>query len=343
MRRPELDRIEARLLELEARICLLDRATPAGFSAAVAQMAAGAVPLSESRLPVRPLLERDRVRGELERWGDELSRLAPDLLRDLLSERVAELDSEAGRAALLGSDNVREATLASLAPFRELLAEGDELARAWCLEAEGTDAMESEPLVSLEELALREVEERGLPIQVVARDMPSRAAAGSGTLFVQRRLRVARSLGERILLHELEAHLLPRLEAQSFGAPFSLGPALCGLDEEGFALELERQGAFLEGARRQELAHRYRAARAVLEGASAESIVTELCDFGHTREEAVRTWARAARGPGLGRDVAYLLGYLRVSRALRARPSLERWFRRGRMSVEAAEQLETVG
>lgn len=325
-------------MDLEARICLLDRATPTGFSAAVAAIVEGAAPLSESQLPVRPLRDLDALRGELARADHELARLAPDLRCDLLKERVAELDSEAARAALLGSDIVRKATLDLLTPFHGLLIEGDALARVW-LRA-GVIEEDSEPLVSLEELARREVAERELPIQVVARDMPSRAAAGAGTLFVQRRLQVPCSLGKRILLHELEAHLLPRLEAQRFGAPFAIGPVLSGLDEEGFALELERRGGFLKGARRRELAHRYQAARAVLEGAPPRSIVTELCDLGHQRDEAVRIWARAARGPGLGRDVVYLVGYLRVSRALKERPSLEKWFRRGRMSVEAAERLE---
>lgn len=301
-------------------------------------MVAGATPLSGAQLPVRPLGDPGGLHRELARLEKELSRLVPDLLRDLLRERVAELASEAERAALLGTDKVRTAMLDLLAPFRALLSEGDELARDWL--GEGGSEEESEPLVSLEELARREVEERALPIQIAVRDMPSRAAAGARTLFVQRRLQVPRSLAERILLHELEAHLLPRLEAQRSGAPFAIGPALSWLDEEGFALELERRGGFLKGARSRELAHRYRAARAVLEGVSPESIVTELCDFGHRREEAVRIWARAARGPGLGRDVVYLLGYLRVSRALKAHASLEKWFRRGRMSVEAAERLD---
>lgn len=343
-RRPELDAIECRLLACEDAIRLLDRATPPALGPVIEAFVTGAEPLNEKRLPVTPLKAHELQDRELEAVADALERLSSCLRTELLKERTVELLSEHERALSLGTKHLPQLTREVLRPYEDLLTDADRLCGAWLTPdlPPHRDHTEGErgPLVLFEEWARLEVERRGLAVRVVPREMPSRAAVGPSTLFVQRRLSVRRLVAERILVHELEGHLLPRLASARAGAPFSIGPAGASLDEEGFALDRERRGNFLEFERRKEIGLRYRAARRVLDEVSPEEIVIELCDLGLSRAQSIRTWARAARGPALGRDLCYLIGYVRVSGALLDEPGLEPWFQLGRMSVPAAQKLE---
>lgn len=339
-RRPDLDALEAQLLQCEGQVRLLDRATPSSFSGAVEGMVAGSIPLDAFRMPVSPLTSSALADETVRRVLDALARVPPDLRAELLVERASELLFEIELARSLGTPDVVDLIQGALSSFTDQLAEADASSEEWLAGPDAEEEDEEAPSVLLEEMARIEVEERGLFVRVVARDMPSRAAAGPGTLFVQRRLVVSRKVARRILVHELDGHLLPRLSGVALGAPFSIGPSGASFDEEGYALELERRSGFLEGSRRRELALRHRASRRSLSGDSPDLIVQELCDLGLARDVAIRIWARAARGPGLGRDLSYLAGFIQVSRAFARDPGLERWFRMGRMSAGAALRLE---
>lgn len=339
-RRSDLDSLEKDLLESEARVRLLDRASPPSLSATIEQFSAGKR-LDASALPALPLGEPSRERRVIAAISDALGRASRDLRVELLLERALELHREIERAAALGSSNLVELTRALFARFTPDLEEADGLCAQWIDQPDDqAGAGAPELAVLLEEVARAAVDARRIPVRVVAREMSGRAAAGPGTLFVQRRLVVPRSVAARVILHELEAHILPRLEAPRMGAPFSIGPEGADLDEEGFALTLEQAHGFLGAARRRELGLRHRAARRVLAGVAPDEIVSEICDLGEARAEAIRIWARAARGPGLCRDLYYLIGFVRTSKAFAERPRLRDWFRLGRMSAPAAIRLD---
>ena len=178
----------------------------------------------------------------------------------------------------------------------------------------------------------------GLPVRVQIRPNQAAAAAvGDGFVGVRPGLWHSLESVTRIVLHEVEGHVRPRVLAQreELGL-FRVGSANSSDDEEGRALLLERGAGVLEGARRRELARRHLAARAVRSGASFQDIVSELLALGQDIAAAVEAACRAQRGGGLAREYVYLVSLSRVTRAFEAEPELECYFEHGRVSVEAA-------
>jgi len=177
----------------------------------------------------------------------------------------------------------------------------------------------------------------GLPVRVQIRNQAAAAAVGDGFVGVRAGLWHSQETVTRIVLHEIEGHVRPRVLAQreALGL-FRVGSAKSNDDEEGRALLLERGAGVLEGARRRELASRHLAARAVRLGASFQEIVKELLGLGQDIASAVEAACRACRGGGLAREYVYLVSLARVTRAFEAEPELEGYFEHGRVSVEAA-------
>jgi hypothetical protein len=177
----------------------------------------------------------------------------------------------------------------------------------------------------------------GLPVRVQIRNQAAAAAVGEGFVGVRAGLWHSGAEVTRIVLHEIEGHVRPRVLAQreQLGL-FRVGSAKSGDDEEGRALLLERGAGVLEGARRRELARRHLAARAVRLGLSFQDIVKQLLGLGQDITSAVEAACRAQRGGGLGREYVYLISLARVSRAFEAEPELEHYFEHGRVSVDAA-------
>jgi hypothetical protein len=178
----------------------------------------------------------------------------------------------------------------------------------------------------------------GLPVRVQVRPTQAAAAAvGEGFIGVRPGLWHSREHVTRIVLHEVEGHVRPRVLAQreALGL-FRVGSARSADDEEGRALLLERGAGVLAGARRRELARRHLAARAVRAGASFQDIVSELFRLGQDIASAVEAACRALRGGGLARELVYLVSLSRVTRAFNDEPELEGYFEHGRVSVEAA-------
>ena len=177
----------------------------------------------------------------------------------------------------------------------------------------------------------------GLPVRGQIRNQAAAAAVGDGFIGVRAGLWHSRETVTRIVLHEVEGHVRPRVLAQreELGL-FRVGSAKSSDDEEGRALLLERGAGVLEGARRRELARRHFAARAVRSGASFQEVVQELLGLGQDIASAVEAACRALRGGGLAREYVYLVSLARVTRAFEAEPELEGYFEHGRVSVEAA-------
>jgi hypothetical protein len=177
----------------------------------------------------------------------------------------------------------------------------------------------------------------GLPVRVQVRNQAAAAAVGDGFVGVRAGLWHSRESVTRIVLHEIEGHVRPRVLAQreALGL-FRVGSSKSSDDEEGRALLLERGAGVLGGARRRELARRHLAARAVRAGASFQDIVSRLLGFGQDIASAVEAACRAERGGGLAREYVYLVSLARVARAFEAEPELEGYFEHGRVSVEAA-------
>lgn len=177
-------------------------------------------------------------------------------------------------------------------------------------------------------------------VRVLVRDrIGALAASGDGVVVVARGRTTTPRETARVVLHEIEGHVLPRERAKAAagmlaapgtaGAPgvIALGSAGASEDEEGRAIVLEDRAGFLRAARRRALGLRHLAARHVLAGGGYVELVRTLHrDHGEPLEDALRLASRAMRGGharggdvlgGVAREIIYLPGYLRVLEATR--------------------------
>ncbi|HEY3497632.1 MAG TPA: tyrosine/phenylalanine carboxypeptidase domain-containing protein, partial [Polyangiaceae bacterium] len=191
---------------------------------------------------------------------------------------------------------------------------------------------------SLARVLARRARELGLPLRVEVRaSQLATAATGEGIVVVRPGVMLSAAAGERIAVHELLGHALPR--ARALHAPFRLfraGTARSADHEEGRALLAERRAGLLDPERRRELALRHRAALAVRDGAEPHETVARLEALGASRDAARELARRAHRGGGLARELVYLPALFAVESALAEEPALERWLERGRLDLHAA-------
>jgi hypothetical protein len=180
--------------------------------------------------------------------------------------------------------------------------------------------------------------ELGLPLSVrLSRDQLATAATGVGVVSVRPRVMLSARAAERIAVHELLGHALPRARAAyADWALFRAGTRRSQDDEEGRALLCEERGGWLDTERRRELAFRHLAALGVRGGAEPRDSVRRLVEVGAPLSRAVEIAVRVHRGGGLAREIVYLPSYFAVRRAFATEPGLERWFERGRLGLEAA-------
>jgi hypothetical protein len=271
----------------------------------------------------------------------------------LYAARALELDAEAAAAEVVGLPEFRQraALRFGIDPGVDG-SEAEALARSWGTEippeaprerlSKSDDELNPNSLISA---LLRAVGQHRLPFRVVtSADLPCAAATGDGILIVRVGMwQTAREV-ERIVLHEIAAHALPRSRARSERlALFRVGTARGSDDEEGRALMLEERHGFLDVARRAQLGRRHLAALAVRAGADWVETVELLEKIGANTPEAVDLAARAHRGGGLGREIIYLTAQCRVRRALAQNPEIETWMQRGRISADVAPQLSSLG
>jgi len=184
-----------------------------------------------------------------------------------------------------------------------------------------------------------------VPFRVQARDnLIPIAATGAGVIFVAKGRMLSAQEGERVAVHEVLGHALPRSKAVSeSNGLFLVGTAGASDDEEGRALVIEERGKLLHAGRRFSLALRHLAAQAMFDGASYVEVVRRLLSFGCQADLAVAIAARVFRGGGLGREIVYLPAMLRIRECFERRPALETWFVQGRVSTRWAERLQTLG
>jgi hypothetical protein len=341
------------LRSAENHIALLDRTRPSNGPSEQARVLAA----WRSGRALEPRFMYPRP-ADLSALRAELSRIARGLSGEsawgrLYAQRALELESEAGIAEAAGS-----ARIAALASARYAASAEDTdgaLARAnrFCgdpgasTSPEAVFASDDERSPdSLVSAFRRRARELGLPLRVEARSGLASAAATTmdGHILVcAGRLHTASAV-RRIVLHEIEAHALPRRRAASEPCGiFAVGTARGADDEEGRALVLEERAGYLGGPRRVELGMRHHAALAVRQGAAFVETVRVLIGLGAELGMAIELGCRAHRGGGLGREFVYLTAFCRVRRVFEARPELESWLERGRISVESAALMAELG
>lgn len=285
-----------------------------------------------------------RAAQRLEAEAHPVGQLYADRAREL--EIEAALASEAG-TAVLGA--LARARFRSATP--EEAGEATILARKWI--NEGRDAASSRSAeVILSDAAVpgslltrmrEEVSRLKLPFAVVVQpSLAALAATGERHILVAAGRPCSREDIERTVMHEVEAHAIPRTRAaQARLAIFSIGTARGIDDQEGLALVLEDRHGYLGPRRKRELAARHLAVEAMDGGARFhENVVALVKEHGLTVREAVLVAERAYRGgdgttPGLGRERIYLEAFLRVKEHLTKRPTDEGILTSGQIGLDA--------
>jgi hypothetical protein len=192
-----------------------------------------------------------------------------------------------------------------------------------------------------------EVSRLGLPFAVVVQPaLAALAATGESHILVAAGRMISKDDVERTVMHEIEAHAIPRTRAaQGRLAIFQIGTARGIDDQEGFALVLEERSGFSTPRRKRELAARHLAVEAMDGGATFADAVTALVKVhGLTPRESVLIAERCFRGgdgttPGLGRERIYLEAYHRVKEHLASKPTDEGILTSGQVSLDAIETL----
>lgn len=271
----------------------------------------------------------------------------------LYAERARELEIEAALASEAGTGvlgALARARFRSANPAKA--GEATILARKWINEGRETvaDTTSSEMILSDApvpgSLLTRMREEVGrlcLPFAVVVQpSLASLAATGERHILIAAGRPCTREDIERTVMHEIEAHAIPRTRAaQARLAIFSIGTARGIDDQEGLALVLEERHGFLGPKRKRELAARHLAVEAMDGGARFYENVNALVkEHGLTVREAVLVAERVYRGgdgttPGLGRERIYLEAFLRVAEHLAKRPTDEGILTSGQIGLEA--------
>jgi hypothetical protein len=186
-----------------------------------------------------------------------------------------------------------------------------------------------------------------LPFSVVVQpQLAALAATGDRQIYVAAGRMLTREDVERTVLHEIEAHAIPRgRAAHAKLGIFQVGTARGVDDQEGFALLLEERHGFLKALRKRELGTRHVASVAMVNGADFAEVSRLLHDdYGLDWTRAVVTAERAFRGSngktgGLGRERVYLEAFGRVRAHLATKPEDEAVLSAGQVSIEAIPAL----
>ncbi len=279
-------------------------------------------------------------------------------VHEVYAARASELALEARIAESVGTD-----TLGALARERyaagmkggTLEARADELGREWAAltpddaieETTQSDARVPGSLLVRMEEAIAQLR---LPFTVVVQpQLAALAAVGEHNVFIATGRMLSREDVDRTVLHEIEAHAIPRgRAAHAKLGIFQIGTARGVDDQEGFALLLEERHGFLKPLRKRELGTRHVAAMAMTDGADFVTVVRLLRDrYGVGWERAITTAERTFRGSngvaaGLGRERVYLEAFGRVRAHLAGRPEDEAILSAGQIAVDAIKTLSVL-
>jgi hypothetical protein len=281
----------------------------------------------------------------------------PHPIAQLYAARARELEIEAALASEAGTGvlgALARARFRSASP--QAAGEATILARKWINEGrdatdENAETIESDLPVpgSLLTRMREEVSRLGLPFAVVAQpSLSALAATGERHILIAAGRKVTREDVERTVMHEIEAHAIPRTRAaQARLGIFQIGTARGIDDQEGFAIVLEERGNYLGPKRKRELAARHLAVEAMDGGARfAENVSALVKEHGLAARDAVLVAERVYRGgdgstPGLGRERIYLEAFLRVREHLAKKPTDEAILTSGQVSLDAVPILAT--
>jgi hypothetical protein len=282
----------------------------------------------------------------------------PHPIAQLYADRCRELEIEAAIATEAGTTvlgALARARFRSRSP--EAAGEATILARKWIGQAHeirpfdepriATDSPEPGSLLSR---MREEISRLGLPFAVVVQpSLAALAATGERHILIASGRPATREDVERTVMHEIEAHAIPRTRADKAKLGiFQIGTARGIDDQEGFALVLEERGGFQTAPRKRELAARHLAVEAMDGGATfADALEALIKEHGVALVDAVRVAERAFRGgdgrtAGLGRERIYLESYLAVAAHLRKKPTDEGILTSGQVSLEALSVLEPL-
>ncbi|MBS2019133.1 MAG: DUF1704 domain-containing protein [Deltaproteobacteria bacterium] len=355
---PWLVRAERLLVEAMRSVRLLGSVVPRNAAVERARLVA-AFEKGESASPRWSYARTDHsalrkaLAAAAQRLGNE-----PHPIAQLYAARARELEIEAALSSEVGT-----AVLGALARarFRSLspaaAGEATILARKWIDEGRAARATEPPPseLIASDSNApgslltrmREEVGRLGLPFAVVVQpSLTALAATGERHILIAANRPTTRDDVERTVMHEIEAHAIPRHRASSMRLSiFQIGTARGIDDQEGLALVLEQRGRFLTPRRKRELAARHLAVEAMDGGATFEDAVAGLVkEHGLLPSEAVLVGERAFRGgdgtsPGLGRERIYLEAFLRVSAHLAKKPTDEGVLTSGQVALDAVSVL----
>ncbi len=294
------------------------------------------------------------VRANVDRAREDARTHGGHPIVDAYGRRLEEAARDLAVIEAAFSPNIARA---SLARFGASDPAADDLCRRWlsCAPSPADaelfltdDEHDPRSLVSRMRAA---ISEHRVGVRVVVRDrIGALAAAGDGVVIVARGRRVPEREVRRVVLHELEGHVLPRERGRRGAfALMTLGSAGSSEDEEGRALLLEERAGAMHGDRRRTLAARHFAASLVLSGASFVELMRAL----HRTlelpvEERVAIASRVMRGAyssgsetvcGVARERVYLAAYLRVGRAIEQGEITLEELGEARLSLAARREL----
>jgi hypothetical protein len=156
----------------------------------------------------------------------------------------------------------------------------------------------------------KQVLTRKIPFQIkTIPNMAASAATGHEVILIAANRQLPRRTSERIVVHEIEGHVLPRWKRSQMPT-FTFHNRD---EEEGLALHHEEVAGYLDTERRKELGLRHLAAVRAHGLQPLQTIAEELEALGAGSEQALRLSARACRGGGLGRERIYLFAYTKTN------------------------------
>lgn len=353
--------VEALVLA-ERRIRLLERVQPLGLAMELERLVAawkrGCESFPHLRYSERPELSEIREGlGVIVEWGCRASGEPR-----WLSARAEELALQAELVEHVGLPTFGEVARRLFAlPKGDLAERVQALVREWRRSGDDCDTEpryragdEREPK-SLYSVIRDRLAKTNLHVLLrVEREMSSVAATGDGVIQICSSAHLSHRQARRIAEHEILAHLLPRYYGKNAHGLLKCGCALAFADEEGRALVIEERLGLMDGARQRELSWRHAASDWSRSGADFVEVVRGLAKSGAELRPALTIALRSFRGStvdgavsapggGLGREIIYLPAYVRLKEAFEQWPELERWFERGRASLDFARECENIG
>lgn len=335
----------------ERAIDLLLRVTPRNVEHELSRLAERLARGSrlEPRFEYEPAPDLSALRSELAAAARALEQ--GGALFGLYAERALELELEARIAEQVGRAELRRLAAARFASPSAALAEECRAFVASALSLPDPSELElhrsddwDDPR-SLCATLSRRAREAGVRVRIeITRAQLAVATAGDGVVGVRPGMMLSRASAERIAVHELFAHALPRERARhALPALLRIGSSRSSEAEEGRALLLEDRATLMNTERKRELALRHLAAVSTRDGASFHDTALLLAKRGAAPRLALEITTRAQRGGGLAREIVYLPAWFEVRAELRREPALEAWLERGRLSLAAARALAALG